>query len=130
MPELAQDQRFSSLAARAKNKEALFAILEERFLARTRDDWIERLVAGDVPAGPVNNLEEALSNPSILARDMVAEVDHLGERIKIVGNPIKMSGLGQQTFSAPPTLGEHNMEILGGYLNYSAEQIREVLESP
>ena len=129
MPALAQDQRFSSLAARAKNKEALFAILEERFLARTRDDWIERLVAGDVPAGPVNNLEEALSNPSILARDMVAEVDHLGERIKIVGNPIKMSGLGQQTFSAPPTLGEHNMEILGGYLNYSAEQIREVLES-
>lgn len=126
-PELARDERFSTLAARAKNRDALIPILEKKFLERTRDEWMERLVAGDVPAGPVNQLDEALANPSILARNMVVDVDHLGESIKMIGNPIKMSGLGEQTFSAAPTLGEHNDEILGGYLNYSPEKIRDIL---
>jgi len=56
-------------------------------------------------------------------------VEHLGEPIKMVGNPIKMSGLGRQTFSAPPTLGQHNEEILARYLEYPPQKIQEILSS-
>jgi len=129
LPELTSDERFSTLAARTRNREALIHILEGKFLERTRDEWIERLVAGDVPAGPVNHLDEALAEASILARDMVVNVEHLGEPIKMVGNPIKMSGLGRQTFSAPPTLGQHNEEILARYLEYPPQKIQEILSS-
>jgi CoA:oxalate CoA-transferase len=127
MSELWADKRFATLAARALNREELLRILEEKFLERTRDEWVELLVAGDVPAGPVNKLDEALADPSILARKMVVEVEHKGENIKMVGNPIKMSAMGSESFTAPPTLGEHNAQILAEYLNYSEERIREVL---
>jgi len=87
---------------------------------------LDLLIQGDVPAGPVNNLAEALSNPSVLARNMVVSVHHLGEEIKMVGNPIKMSEMGEEIFKGAPTLGEHTEEILSQYLGYSREQIDEL----
>lgn len=81
------------------------------------------MIKGDIPAGPVNNLAEALSDSSVLARDMVVPVNHLGEEIKMVGNPIKMSELGQEVFEGAPPVGQHTDEILSKYLGYSKEQI-------
>jgi crotonobetainyl-CoA:carnitine CoA-transferase CaiB-like acyl-CoA transferase len=43
--------------------------------------------------------------------------------VKILGNPVKMSGFTEETFTAAPTLGEHNQEILSGLLGYSQEKI-------
>ena len=124
--ELWKDQRFNSLGARLKNRDALFKILEEKFMEKDRDEWVELMIKGDIPAGPVNNLAEALSDPSILARNMVVSVNHLGEEIKMLGNPIKMSEMGQEVFEAPPTVGQHTEEILSKYLGYSKEQINNL----
>ena len=121
-----KDPRFSTIDARLKNREALFKILEEKFLEKDRDEWIDLLVKRDVPAAPVNNLAEALSDPSVLARKMVVPVNHLGEEIKMVGNPIKMSELGPEVFEPPPTVGQHTEEILHKYLGYSKERINEL----
>lgn len=123
MPDLAKDERFSTRAGRLKNRDALMKILEDKFMEKDRDEWMDLLVKGDIPAGPVNNLAEALSNPSILARNMVVPVKHLGEEIKMVGNPIKMSEMGEEVFEGAPTLGQHTEEILFRYLGYSSEQI-------
>ena len=121
-----KEPRFNTIDVRLKNRDALFKILEEKFLERDRDEWVDLLVRGDVPAGPVNNLAEALSDPSILARNMVVPVNHLGEEIKMVGNPIKMSEMGQEVFEPPPTVGQHTEEILSKYLGYSKEQINDL----
>jgi formyl-CoA transferase len=121
-----KDPRYSTMDARLKNRDALFQILEEKFLEKDRDQWIDLLMKADVPAGPVNNLAEALSDPSVLARNMVVPVNHLGEEIKMVGNPIKMSELGEEVFEAPPTLGQDTEEVLSKYLGYSKEQIDDL----
>jgi crotonobetainyl-CoA:carnitine CoA-transferase CaiB-like acyl-CoA transferase len=121
-----KDPRFNTRDVRLKNCDALFKILEEKFLERDRDEWVDLLVKEDVPAGPVNNLAEALSDPSVLARNMVVTVNHLGEKIKMVGNPIKMSEMGQEVFEAPPTVGQHTEEILSKHLGYSKEQINDL----
>lgn len=118
-----QDPRFSSRSARLNNRDALMRILEDKFLERERDEWLERLIEGDVPAGPVNNLAEALSDPSVLARNMVVSVDHLGEKIQMVGNPIKSSAIREEEFTGAPTLGQHTDEILSQYLGFSGERI-------
>ena len=123
MPGLAKDERFNTGAGRLKNRDALMKILEKQFMEKDRDEWVDLLVKGDVPAGPVNNIAEALSNPSILARNMVVPVKHLGEEIKMVGNPIKMSEMGEEGFDGAPVLGQHTEEILVRYLGYSSEQI-------
>ena len=126
MESVGKDPQFNTIDVRLKNRDALFKILEEKFLERDRDEWIDLLVKGDVPAGPVNNLAEALSDPSVLARNMVVPVNHLGEEINMVGNPIKMSEMGEDVFEAPPTLGQHTEEILSKYLGYSKEQIDDL----
>jgi len=123
---VAKDPRFTARSARLKNRDALMKILEDKFLERNRDEWLDLLVKGDVPAGPVNNLAEALSNPSVLARNMVISVNHLGEEIKMVGNPIKGSEIKEDAFSGAPTLGQHTEEVLSEYLRYSREQIEEL----
>jgi crotonobetainyl-CoA:carnitine CoA-transferase CaiB-like acyl-CoA transferase len=127
MPELASDERFVTLDVRGRNREVLLPILEQKFLEKTRDEWMALLIAGDVPAGPVNTLDEALANPSVIARNMVVNADHLGESIKMVGNPIKMSAMGEHTFRGAPTLGEHNDEVLAQLLGYAPDKISAIL---
>jgi crotonobetainyl-CoA:carnitine CoA-transferase CaiB-like acyl-CoA transferase len=122
--EVAKDPRFNSMGARLKNREAVDEILEKRFREKDRDEWVDLLIQGDVPVGPVNDLAQALSNPSILARRMVVPVNHLGEEIQMVGNPIKMSEMGQDVFEGAPTLGQHTGQVLQQVLGYSPEQIK------
>jgi CoA:oxalate CoA-transferase len=124
--EVGKDPRFSTRNARLKNREALMPILERKFLEKDREEWLDLLIKADVPAGPVNNLAEALSDPSVLARNMVVPVNHLGEEIKMVGNPIKMSKVKEEVFEGAPTLGQHTGEILSGLLGYSREQLEEL----
>ena len=124
--ELWKDPRFDSLGSRLKNRDALMKILEDKFLEKNRDEWIDLLIRGDIPAGPVNNLAEALSDPAVLARKMVVPVDHLGEVIQMVGNPIKMSEMGEETFKGAPTLGQNTEEILSQYLGYSKDRIERL----
>jgi len=123
IPETGKDPRFISVAARLKNRDALFQILEKRFLENDRDVWVDLLIKADVPAGPVNDVAQALADPSVLARNMVVPVDHLGEEIKMLGNPIKMSEMGEEVFAGAPTLGQHTEQILSAYLGYSKERI-------
>jgi crotonobetainyl-CoA:carnitine CoA-transferase CaiB-like acyl-CoA transferase len=124
--DVGQDPRFHSRSARLKNRDALMKILEDKFLGKNRDEWLDLLIKADVPAGPVNNLAEALSDPSVLARNMVVSVDHLGEKIQMVGNPIKMSKIKEECFKGAPTLGQHTEEILSQYLGYTPEQIKNL----
>ncbi len=121
--EVAKDPRFNSVGARLKNREALFEVLEERFLEKDRDEWVDILIKGDVPVGPVYDVAQALADPSVLARNMVVPVNHQGDEIKMLGNPIKMSALGEEVFEGAPTLGQHTEQVLFAYLGYSREQI-------
>jgi formyl-CoA transferase len=122
--EVAKDPRFNSMGARLKNREAVDEILEKKFREKDRDEWVDLLIQGDVPVGPVNDLAQALNNPSILARKMVVPVDHLGEEIQMVGNPIKMSEIGEEVFEGAPTLGQHTERVLQKVLGYSPERIK------
>jgi CoA:oxalate CoA-transferase len=121
--EVGKDPRFNSMGARLENRDALYEILEKKFREKDRDEWVDILIKGDIPVGPVNNLAQALDNPSILARNMVVPVTHMGEEIQMLGNPIKMSELGKEVFEGAPALGQHTGEILGGCLGYSQHQI-------
>ena len=124
--ELTQDPRFSESQI-SEHRQELLAILQEVFLTKDTDEWLELLTEADVPCGPVNTLDKALSDPQVLARDMVISVNHtLGGQIKQTGNPIKMSTTPpdmRQKFLSPPLLGEHTDEVLSQLLGYSPEKI-------
>ena len=127
--DLTDDPRFHGNQM-AEHKEELTAILQKVFLTKTTDEWEKLLTEADVPCGPVNTLDKALSDPQVLDRDMVVSIDHtLGGQIKQTGNPIKMSATPPDVgpdFLSPPTLGEHTSEVLSGLLGYSPEKIEHL----
>jgi len=116
MPELTNDPRFSDNAARMKNLPVLIELLSARFKRGTTAEWLARLEAAGVPAGPVLSIGEMLNDPQVRARDMVVEVEHkrVG-RTRALGTPVKFSATPTRVARAAPVLGEHTREILREY---------------
>jgi len=123
-PGLAADPRFATNADRVANRDALVPRLERIFRARTVADWLERLRAAEVPAAPVNNLDGAFAEPPVAEREMIVEYDHpdVG-RVRMPGNPIKMSDIAGTPSRPAPRLGEHTDAVLGELLSLSPDRI-------
>ncbi len=125
-PELKEDSRFDTRPKRYENRDVLYRFLEEVFLTKTRDEWMEIFVSTGVPAAPVKTLDEVVVDPQVLHRRMIVEMDHpVCGKLKVTGNPIKMSEAKEEVFHHQPALGEHREEILGELLGYSPEEIEE-----
>jgi len=121
---LANDPKFSTNDRRRENKKELLPMLERIFMEKTSSEWLKLASEEGIPSAPVNTVDKVISDPQLLARNMLVEVDHPSYgKVKILGNPVKMSGLTEETFTVAPTLGEHNQEILSGLLGYSQEEI-------
>ncbi|MCK4644896.1 MAG: CoA transferase [Candidatus Aminicenantes bacterium] len=121
---LANDPKFSTNDRRRENKKELLPMLERIFMEKTSSEWLKLASEEGIPSAPVNTVDKVISDPQLMARNMLVEVDHPSYgKVKILGNPVKMSGLTEETFTAAPTLGEHNKEILSGLLGYSQEEI-------
>ncbi len=127
-PGLASEPRFLTRADRLKNKEALYKVLGDIFLQKTGEEWLEKL-EGSIPSGPINTVDMALSDPQILARNMVTETTHRsGAKMKLLGNPIKMSAAPDEAPAPPPALGENTEAILRHLLYLSPEKIKSLKE--
>jgi alpha-methylacyl-CoA racemase len=104
------------------------SFLKQIFLTKTRDEWFELLTHNDVPVGKVYTADEVFSDPQVLHRQMVIEVEHptLG-KIKQVGIAPKLSGTPGKVRSLPPLPGEHTNEILQeiGYKRNEIESLRQ-----
>jgi crotonobetainyl-CoA:carnitine CoA-transferase CaiB-like acyl-CoA transferase len=128
-PELARDARFATNAARVKNRAELLPQLERILRSRTVSEWLDRLRAAQVPVAPVNHFDRAFAEPPVAEREMVVEYEHpqVG-RVRMPGNPIKMSGI-ERTISEPaPALGEHTAQVLRELLGLSEERIASLRE--
>ena len=123
-PALADDPRFATNPKRLENRATLVPIIESIVRTRTVAEWLEKLRAAEVPAAPVNNLDAAFAEPPVAEREMIVEYDHpdVG-RVRLPGNPIKMSGVSGTLSKPAPRLGEHTDAILSELLGLSADRI-------
>jgi crotonobetainyl-CoA:carnitine CoA-transferase CaiB-like acyl-CoA transferase len=123
-PDLAEDVRFATNSARVKNREALDAILEPLVAQKPTLWWLESLHKAKVPCGEVRSMKAALSAAETLARGMVQSVSHpTAGSVPLIGTPLKLGGTPVVEAKAPPLLGEHSQEILGGLLGLDAAMI-------
>jgi crotonobetainyl-CoA:carnitine CoA-transferase CaiB-like acyl-CoA transferase len=128
-PELARDPRFTDNAARMANLAPLSALLGERLATRKTADWLERLAAAGVPAGPVLDVRQMHADPQTAARHMVVEVEHAkAGKVKTIGLPVKFSATPGGIRRAAPLLGEHSREILAEH-GYSAAEMERLAAS-
>ena len=125
-PELGDDPRFHSFAARRENVAELQQILGQIFRSRPAEHWLTRMRAVGVPCAPVNSVGEALADPQTAARRMVVEVDHprFG-RVREVASPLKV-GAEPAPRRRGPARNEDAERILSGLLGYPAGKIAEL----
>jgi formyl-CoA transferase len=90
------------------------------------DEVMARFEAEDVLVAPVNDYPEVFSDPQVLHNDMVlrAPVPGVGD-MAFVGIPVKLSDTPGTLRTIPPTVGQHNEEILAG-LGYSPGVIEDL----
>uniref|UniRef100_A0A7S4L9W1 CoA transferase n=1 Tax=Paramoeba aestuarina TaxID=180227 RepID=A0A7S4L9W1_9EUKA len=122
-PELSEDPRFSTNDNRVLNRDELREKLESLLKQKNVDEWVDILGPVGVPAGPINQVREALDHPQAAFRDMVVKMavppQKPGEEsaeMNVVGTPIKMSRSNTQASTPPPFLGQHTQEALKAWL--------------
>lgn len=109
----AQDPRFATNPQRVAHREELIPLIEAVIASKSRDFWLPLLEQAQVPASPINSIDEVFQHEQILARGMRVEVEHpLAGTVSVAGNPIKMSRTPAQYERHPPLLGEHTEEVL------------------
>ncbi|MGD9895124.1 MAG: CaiB/BaiF CoA transferase family protein, partial [Dehalococcoidia bacterium] len=120
--DLTHDQRFAEPFARYANAAALAMEIGAGFRSNTRDYWLERLIAHDVPCGPVQDHIDVGADPQAEANGYITTVEHptLGE-LRVVGVPADLSATPGSVGIAPE-LGEHTDEVLS-MLGYDSGQI-------
>jgi crotonobetainyl-CoA:carnitine CoA-transferase CaiB-like acyl-CoA transferase len=111
--ELAADARFATISQRLANRAALEEELEKTFRQKPKDYWVETLLAGGIPAGPLLSYPEAFESEHGRARQMRMEIDHpIDGKVPNIGFAVKLMGTPQQVRRHPPLLGEHTNELL------------------
>ena len=112
-PELKDDPRFNSVAARFKNVREYFAIRAEGLSRKTTAEWIEILDRLDVPAMPYHTLDSLMEDPHLADAGFFQTVEHPTEgRIRNMRLPNKTSFGARRELMGAPKLGQHSIEVL------------------
>ncbi len=110
-PELASDERFRTNSARVINRTRLIPILEAIIVTEPTAMWRERFDAAGVPNGPIQTMDQVVTDPQTIALDIIQTSPD--GALRLVGLPLSFDGRRPPFERRAPHLGEHNDAVLG-----------------
>jgi crotonobetainyl-CoA:carnitine CoA-transferase CaiB-like acyl-CoA transferase len=124
VPELTNDPRYATNAARNKSRASLIARLQEAFLTKSYDEWEAILVPAGIPMGAINAFDRVVEHPQVAARGALVECEHpTAGKVRMVGPVVRMSETPGAVRRAAPLLGQHTAEVLRERLGLDGAEI-------
>ena len=125
------DERFRSQESRTRHAEEVGNFLADQLRARGNSEWLEALRQIDIPACPVNSIEELFEDPHLKAVGLFEEIDHPTEgRVVVSRHPVRYSRSPASIRRLAPNLGEHTAEVLGLPISRTEESAPLTKRSP
>jgi crotonobetainyl-CoA:carnitine CoA-transferase CaiB-like acyl-CoA transferase len=125
-----RDPKFSKSIDRLKNQEFIESELNKVLSTKSSEFWIKELNDAKVPCGPINTFSQALSDEQVIHRNMIVEVEHPdGGKVKMPGNPVKLSYTDEVSYTPPPHLGAHTKQVLKEWGGYDENGIQSLIDN-
>lgn len=118
------DERFCHQPMRWEHRHFINDRVQQHFSRESCEYWLHKLKEHRIPAAPVNDFSHAFADPQVESRNMRVSVPlDNGQSVPQPGNPIKLSETFEDTYTAPPNLGQHTEAVLKNLLQLSDEEI-------
>jgi crotonobetainyl-CoA:carnitine CoA-transferase CaiB-like acyl-CoA transferase len=112
-PELAENDKFATNAARVENLDELEAILKDALATKTITEWVGLFAKAGVPSGPINTVDRVFEEAQIVHRNMLRDIPHpLSGSVSQVVSPLNFRNAPLSFDTAPPLLGQHTQDNL------------------
>lgn len=119
------DERFKTGNSRKENEKILEEVIESWVKDKTVEEVNEILEEQNIPCAPIREVEQVVDE----YKDSIMSFDYPGiGEFKVAKFPIKFSTINTDLTKRPPTLGEHNKEIICDFLGYSEEVYEELIK--
>ena len=128
-PELLAPERFAKMAQRVAARDEVNRLVADWIGGQSRDEVIQRCLIGEVPIGPINSIADIFEDEQFKARGNLLKVHDPRVGEVVIPNVVPRLSVTPGRFaSLGPDLGQHNDEIYGERLGYSAEELERLRE--
>jgi crotonobetainyl-CoA:carnitine CoA-transferase CaiB-like acyl-CoA transferase len=128
-PDLASGE-FAERRSRSANKEKLRAILADIFAKDSRDNWVMKMKAANIPVGFLRTVEEAFNSPEVRERHRLSQIPHpAAGSVPNIESPLRLGLTPVADPVAAPLLGEHTKAVLRKTLGYDDSRIATLAEA-
>jgi len=128
-PELADDERYATTAARVERREEVNELVASWTATMDREPLLAHLQQGEVPSGSIQSIADIFADPQFAARENIVRVgDHRADPIAIPATMPLLSKTPGRIEHLGPALGEHNQEIYQDLLGLDAAAIADLQE--
>ena len=115
-------EKYKTMAGRNANRPSMLPLVRAWAAARSVAEILQTLDEADVPSAKIQNIDDVVNDPQIIARGMLVEQNHpVAGRITLPNVPFKFSGFDATIYEPAPLLGQHNCEIAQSLGFHSAE---------
>ncbi len=122
-PTLIDDPRFATMASRVEHRDAIEGIVADWMMANKADDLVAKLEAEGVPCAKIARIDEVVKNEQLHHRNGIVDIPFAGTSVPMQGVTIHLSDTPLSIRKPLPQVGEHNADVLTGWLGYAAGEV-------